>query len=183
MPRMSKLYAVPPTCLVTAPLVPVLLIVLSHLCWCFFFFFFSSRRRHTRSDRDWSSDVCSSDLSKSPHQPPQLLGRLQEAAGGGRHLLRRRALLFGGGRGLLRARRVRRGACRDLLRLPLQLRGSCAVGLGRDPHPRGDLFHQLDRRGDLGEAVRRAFRDDLDALDLRLTGGHEIGRESCRERV
>src|SRR6266536_2006702 len=27
------------------------------------FFFFSSRRRHTRSTRDWSSDVCSSDLS------------------------------------------------------------------------------------------------------------------------
>src|SRR3712207_8029221 len=28
----------------------------------FFFFFFSSRRRHTRYWRDWSSDVCSSDL-------------------------------------------------------------------------------------------------------------------------
>src|SRR5690554_3720531 len=28
----------------------------------FFFFFFSSRRRHTRCGRDWSSDVCSSDL-------------------------------------------------------------------------------------------------------------------------
>src|SRR5438874_11799777 len=28
-----------------------------------FRFFFSSRRRHTRSLRDWSSDVCSSDLS------------------------------------------------------------------------------------------------------------------------
>src|SRR3712207_7720714 len=27
-----------------------------------FFFFFSSRRRHTRYWRDWSSDVCSSDL-------------------------------------------------------------------------------------------------------------------------
>src|SRR5258707_14841543 len=27
--------------------------------WCFFF---SSRRRHTRYWRDWSSDVCSSDL-------------------------------------------------------------------------------------------------------------------------
>src|SRR5690349_23429250 len=27
------------------------------------FFFFSSRRRHTRSLRDWSSDVCSSDLT------------------------------------------------------------------------------------------------------------------------
>src|SRR5206468_7647348 len=28
----------------------------------YYLFFFSSRRRHTRSDRDWSSDVCSSDL-------------------------------------------------------------------------------------------------------------------------
>src|SRR5699024_2797756 len=31
-------------------------------CHSFFAFFFSSRRRHTRSKRDWSSDVCSSDL-------------------------------------------------------------------------------------------------------------------------
>src|SRR5699024_11771702 len=30
----------------------------------FCFFFFSSRRRHTRSKRDWSSDVCSSDLDR-----------------------------------------------------------------------------------------------------------------------
>src|SRR6266542_5509509 len=29
------------------------------------FFFFSSRRRHTRCYRDWSSDVCSSDLGSS----------------------------------------------------------------------------------------------------------------------
>src|SRR5207247_6998224 len=34
------------------------------------FFFFSSRRRHTRSTRDWSSDVCSSDLGNG-------FGRLQ----------------------------------------------------------------------------------------------------------
>src|SRR6266576_1703883 len=33
----------------------------------FFFFFFSSRRRHTRSLRDWSSDVCSSDLPSGRH--------------------------------------------------------------------------------------------------------------------
>src|SRR5690606_41180701 len=32
-------------------------------------FFFSSRRRHTRFSRDWSSDVCSSDLS-----PPRSRG-------------------------------------------------------------------------------------------------------------
>src|SRR5207248_7623093 len=31
-----------------------------------FFFFFSSRRRHTRSYGDWSSDVCSSDLWRTP---------------------------------------------------------------------------------------------------------------------
>src|SRR5256885_13014509 len=30
---------------------------------CYSFFFFSSRRRHTRLQGDWSSDVCSSDLS------------------------------------------------------------------------------------------------------------------------
>src|SRR5699024_12083247 len=30
--------------------------------------FLSSRRRHTRSKRDWSSDVCSSDLSFSDNQ-------------------------------------------------------------------------------------------------------------------
>src|SRR5699024_11355379 len=29
------------------------------------YFIFASRRRHTRSKRDWSSDVCSSDLKKS----------------------------------------------------------------------------------------------------------------------
>src|SRR3989449_6181985 len=31
------------------------------------FFFFSSRRRHTRCSRDWSSDVCSSDLARGDH--------------------------------------------------------------------------------------------------------------------
>src|SRR5438105_6521897 len=40
------------------------LVLSTHLVFVFFFFFFffSSRRRHTRSTRDWSSDVCSSDL-------------------------------------------------------------------------------------------------------------------------
>src|SRR5207302_8092876 len=41
-------------------------------CYFFFFFFFSSRRRHTRFSRDWTSDVCSSDLYE---QPLDLLGR------------------------------------------------------------------------------------------------------------
>src|SRR5437870_11417343 len=37
-----------------------------------YFFFFSSRRRHTRWPRDWSSDVCSSDLDRRPDQADDL---------------------------------------------------------------------------------------------------------------
>src|SRR5207302_4761461 len=39
-----------------------LCVCISFLC-LYFCFFFSSRRRHTRFSRDWSSDVCSSDLA------------------------------------------------------------------------------------------------------------------------
>src|SRR2546421_7330910 len=61
---------------------------------CFFlFFFFSSRRRHTRSDRDWSSDVCSSDLffqSISPvtslsHSSSDGVDRSKDSEGAARH--------------------------------------------------------------------------------------------------
>src|SRR5438128_3776736 len=47
-----------------------------------FFFFFSSRRRHTRCYRDWSSDVCSSDLRPARSYLVAVLselGRQQEA--------------------------------------------------------------------------------------------------------
>src|ERR1039457_7732250 len=36
------------------------------------FFFFSRRRRHTRLQGDWSSDVCSSDLYRTPGGRPSL---------------------------------------------------------------------------------------------------------------
>src|SRR5439155_10935784 len=44
-----------------------------YICVCFFF---SSRRRHTRWPRDWSSDVCSSDLKfffPEPSTGPDLI--------------------------------------------------------------------------------------------------------------
>src|SRR3712207_9312788 len=41
-------------------------------------FFFSSRRRHTRYWRDWSSDVCSSDLSYSACGIPYWVGDVVE---------------------------------------------------------------------------------------------------------
>src|SRR5207247_3881911 len=37
-------------------------------------FFFSSRRRHTISTRDWSSDVCSSDLLGIPRENIRIIG-------------------------------------------------------------------------------------------------------------
>src|SRR5437764_5065861 len=38
-------------------------VLINYIYFLFYFFFFSSRRRHTRYIGDWSSDVCSSDLS------------------------------------------------------------------------------------------------------------------------
>src|SRR2546427_8229418 len=50
------------------------------LFFSFFFFFFSSRRRHTRFDCDWSSDVCSSDLTvQALRAENEQLRRLLEA--------------------------------------------------------------------------------------------------------
>src|SRR2546422_896800 len=52
------------------------------------FFFFSSRRRHTRCSRDWSSDVCSSDLFAAIW-PVFIRRRVQEHV---RHSMAARAL-------------------------------------------------------------------------------------------
>src|SRR5699024_12229720 len=40
--------------------------------YTYYSFFFSSRRRHTRSKRDWSSDVCSSDLRILQYEAAQI---------------------------------------------------------------------------------------------------------------
>src|SRR5256884_523215 len=43
-------------------------------------FFFSSRRRHTRCSRDWSSDVCSSDLYKDFQEKVRSIPSVQAVA-------------------------------------------------------------------------------------------------------
>src|SRR6266702_7311598 len=53
------------------------------------FFFFSSRRRHTRWPRDWSSDVCSSDLRRDRRLVDEPEKAAIVAAGLGRRPLRR----------------------------------------------------------------------------------------------
>src|SRR5207249_9248792 len=78
-----------------------------------YYFFFSSRRRHTRSKRDWSSDVCSSDLSTSrtsmpdqrvPHRLPPGVAGHRRTAGRGRRRAAARAR---------RARQIGRASCRE----------------------------------------------------------------------
>src|ERR1022692_154265 len=80
-------------------------------------FFFSSRRRHTRLQGDWSSDVCSSDLSTlfpdgpavrgdfppTPRNDQIRYGSTQELRPQLLLLLRTAPRVFGGGNQLLRA--------------------------------------------------------------------------------
>src|SRR5699024_11279008 len=96
-----------------------------------FLFFFSSRRRHTRSKRDWSSDVCSSDLvyrlfTEPKNRPAgvQLLRRVRQAesfAGSARFL---------GFPGLGRGGAIHIGGGSIGVREPVQLRQG---GVGGDP--------------------------------------------------
>src|SRR5205807_3626625 len=98
----------------------------------FVFFFFSSRRRHTRLQGDWSSDVCSSDLSSAA----QALSRASTAPA-------RASRAGGGGRSPAQGLRRRRGApclsrVRPLLPLPplrseeRRVGKACCLAVARD---------------------------------------------------
>src|SRR5690349_22369283 len=73
------------------PLLVFCLFLFIYIIFFSFFFFFSSRRRHTRSLRDWSSDVCSSDLrfpacvARSEGLPRSQIPFLLAPAGRGSH--------------------------------------------------------------------------------------------------
>src|SRR2546429_1893281 len=93
---------------------------ISHVVLCVFFFFFSSRRRHTRCSRDWSSDVCSSDLDDQRrnvgsvvqcHQPLELIRKVRAV---GRLTARER--VFGEVvcvRQVVHSRQIGRASCRE----------------------------------------------------------------------
>src|SRR5699024_12180494 len=70
--------------------------------------FFSSRRRHTRSKRDWSSDVCSSDLGGYVGFKSDGVGKPERNGGKPRCRFRNTARRKGRGRSQRRGRRERR---------------------------------------------------------------------------
>src|SRR5690606_40664667 len=103
-----------------------------------FYFFFSSRRRHTRFSRDWSSDVCSSDLKPRP-----ALDRL--------YRLRLRALSD--------LCRDDRGNARD---------GGLLPGRGRDPCDPGRCHHpHREAHEEIGRASCRE-REYMSAVTVAL---------------
>src|SRR3989449_6558240 len=126
-----------------------------------YFFFFSSRRRHTRCSRDWSSDVCSSDLQ---------LARLRETIGWAvAHVAFHRERLGG-----VEVRRLD-----DLARLPFvrktDLRDHYPFGLfAVEP---GEIARIHASSGTKGKPTIVGYT----AADLNVW--REIGRASCRERV
>src|SRR5690625_6753903 len=98
-----------------------------------FRFFFSSRRRHTRWPRDWSSDVCSSDLEVAKALGPGLRDSkvlwLSIAAGVQAADLAR---WLGGEAAVVRAK-IGRASCRE--------RGEVSGGGGRLEEKREERVH------------------------------------------
>src|SRR5690554_6961427 len=92
---------------------------------CFIvFFFFSSRRRHTRCGRDWSSDVCSSDLVVRGRAVVLQQGNqlLMECAGIAAGLLD--TVAHGGAQ----AQQLRPGRLQQVIARPYMPRNTCRPG-------------------------------------------------------
>src|SRR3712207_7411961 len=85
------------------------------------FFFFSSRRRHTRYWRDWSSDVCSSDLwdlasgtLRATHKTPnQWMDALSVSADGKRAVTASASFLHLWDVDFLHQEQIGRASCRE----------------------------------------------------------------------
>src|SRR5260221_718333 len=78
----------------------------------FLLFFFSSRRRHTRSLCDWSSDVCSSDLVRTPASCPRFVGLGRQNGGMTLVSVLQQPLVFGEQFGARHAE-IGRASCRE----------------------------------------------------------------------
>src|SRR5206468_8356155 len=117
-------------------------------------FFFSSRRRHTRSDRDWSSDVCSSDLAVVAPE-----GAFEA----------RPALYWSAyNQAYMKKPHIERYLTHDIYISPLEMVG--------DEPDQGAVWFSKGETRQVG-AAKYTFID----FDRQM-GDVEIGRASCRER-
>src|SRR3989442_3537024 len=94
-------------------------------------FFFSSRRRHTRCGRDWSSDVCSSDLFT--HHVARVVG---EALSEVKPLLRDRATITAAD-----INSVERAVEREILIVSAELKRSEERRVGKECRSRWSPYH------------------------------------------
>src|SRR5438876_2614367 len=125
-------------------------------------FFFSSRRRHTRWTGDWSSDVCSSDLTKKTDQGSAALVKDLKQRG----LLDDTLVIWGG----------------EFGRTPMNEARNGSKFLGRDHHPhaftiwmsgggiRGGLTY-----GETDELGYNIAKDPVHIHDLQATILHCLG--------
>src|SRR5258707_5456246 len=96
------------------------------------FFFFSSRRRHTRYWRDWSSDVCSSDLFTTVAGLTYDSGNYEAATARARELFD-----YDG----LRAEQARRRASNDPVQLGIGISRSEERRVGKECRSRWSPYH------------------------------------------
>src|SRR5215813_15554353 len=107
------------------------------------FFFFSSRRRHTRCGRDWSSDVCSSDLGDRVHAEVLQLADSGDVEADLRDLARRQLKLVMQPRVL----QLRRLVIGEAGRFPELGRTFYDRGPGRTIEALSATFERLAKRG------------------------------------
>src|SRR5690606_39604831 len=101
-----------------------------------FFFFFSSRRRHTRFSRDWSSDVCSSDLASHYFGDPA--GIIRARIGDLEHYV---SIVSGPADGAYALVASPIGAVDDMWRSELSLNRSEERRVGKEWRARGTRWH------------------------------------------
>src|SRR2546422_8008149 len=169
-------------------------------------FFFSSRRRHTRCSRDWSSDVCSSDLDAQGIAPERRnalrIARIAESAGV--QLLsihgRTRACMFEGCaeyetiaevKSRLRIPVIANGDVRtpeDAKRV-LELTGADGIMVGRAAQGRPWLFREISHYLETGERLAPPPATEMGAILIEhLEGlytlyGSEQGARVARKHI
>src|SRR5690606_11947902 len=135
-------------------------------------FFFSSRRRHTRFSRDWSSDVCSSDLDVSGLDQLEPGHASTSTLGAGSDADNLVALVIVGGQGSHNSRVGTRGSSRGRVNSLADSQRAIHLRVGdtlkRDRGVANTVATHL--RVDLRPTDKVADTDDIAALDTRSNG-------------